>query len=190
MPAPVTPAQREAIVSLLGNGTATQQIASHVGVTPGQVAAIKAHLSMGTYGNDATSVEAESDIATAFDTTFGLERDLQGALRRSIEQLEPGLTIVDGDKERSVQSGRIDITARDRDGTTVVIELKAVPADRDSIGQVLSYMGDLMGEAALVRGILIAPEFLPRTIAAARAATNIRLVKYQFRFSFETISSH
>jgi hypothetical protein len=31
-------------------------------------------------------------------------------LRRSIEQLEPGLTIIDGDREQTVASARIDIT--------------------------------------------------------------------------------
>ena len=31
-------------------------------------------------------------------------------LRRSIEQLEPGLTIIDGDSEQTVASARIDIT--------------------------------------------------------------------------------
>jgi RecB family endonuclease NucS len=79
---------------------------------------------MGTYIEDAdavAAVEAEKEVAGAFDTAFGLERDLQLALRRSIEQLEPGLTVMDGDREQTVASGRIDITARDRDGTTVVI---------------------------------------------------------------------
>src|SRR5580693_4759109 len=31
-------------------------------------------------------------------------------LRRSIEQLDPGLTIIDGDREQTVASARIDIT--------------------------------------------------------------------------------
>jgi RecB family endonuclease NucS len=69
----------------------------------------------------------------------------------------------------------------------VVIELKAVSADREAIGQVLAYVGDMMGPAKAVRGILVAPEFSPRAIAAARAAPNIRLVRYGFRFSFQNI---
>jgi hypothetical protein len=40
-----------------------------------------------------------------------------------------------------------------------------------------------------VRGIVVAKEFSPRTIAAARAASNIRLVQYTYRFSFEMIST-
>jgi hypothetical protein len=31
-------------------------------------------------------------------------------LRRSVEQLEPGWTIIDGDREQTVASARIDIT--------------------------------------------------------------------------------
>jgi RecB family endonuclease NucS len=46
------------------------------------------------------------------------------ALRANIDQLEPGLTVIDGGNERKVASGFIDITARDRSGATVVIELK------------------------------------------------------------------
>jgi len=42
---------------------------------------------------------------------IGLERDMQAALRRAIEQLELGLEIVDDGAERSVSSGFIDITA-------------------------------------------------------------------------------
>jgi hypothetical protein len=134
--------------------------------------------------------EVEEALDNALETAFGLERDLQIALRKAIEQLERGLTIADGDREQTVASGRIDITARDQSGAMVVIELKAGPADRDAIGQILAYMGDLMeGPASSVRGILVAREFKPRAIAAARAAPNIRLVRYGIRFSFETISA-
>ena len=59
---------------------------------------------------------------------FGLERDLQKALRANIGQLETGLKIVDGGTEKNVPAGRIDITAEDPGGTTVVIEVRAVPA--------------------------------------------------------------
>ena len=118
---------------------------------------------MGTYGD----VETEVEVANAVDTTFGRERDLQMALRGNIEQLEPGLTISDGDKEQTVPSGRIDITAQDRDGATVVIELKVGTADRDAIGQLLAYMGDLTDKGARVRGILIAREFPSRCVGCA-----------------------
>jgi hypothetical protein len=134
MPAPVSVAQKKEILSLLKQSVDSPEIAARVGVTPGQVGAIKAHVSMGTYGDDGGN-DVEADLATALNTTFGLEHDMQLALRRSIEQLEPGLTIIDGDREQTVASGRIDITARDMNGSTVVIELKAGPADRDAVGR-------------------------------------------------------
>ena len=65
---------------------------------------------------------------------IGLERDLQAALRDCIEQLESGLHVTDGGNERSVASGFIDITAKDRDDKVVVIELKAGTARRQAIG--------------------------------------------------------
>jgi RecB family endonuclease NucS len=182
---PVTPAQTAEILALLAQGDLNRhQIAERLGVTPGQVIAVKA-----VSGRDkGENAETDEAIGDAIELTFSLERDLQRALRGNIAQLEPGLTIIDEGKEQTVSSGRIDITGRDRSGSTVVIELKAVPADRDAIGQLLAYIGDLMSGAEPVRGILVAPDFSPRATAAARATNNIRLVRYSFNFSFETIS--
>ena len=116
---------------------------------------------------------------------IGLERDLQAALRGCIEQLEEGLHVTDGGDERSVASGFIDITARDRDGKVVVIELKAGTARRDAIGQVLSYMGDVAEEeSAEVRGILVAGEFNDKARAAARVVPGLSLRRYRIKFEF------
>ena len=183
---PVTLDQRKEIVALLNEGKSRDEIAAQIGVSAGQVAAIKAHISMGTY--DSESAAGEDVVDSALDAAFGLERDLQLALRRSIDELEPGLTVIDGGKEQTVASGRIDITARDRTGATVVIELKAGQADRDAIGQTLAYMGDLINaQGPSVRGIIVGREFTSRAVAASRATPNIRLVRYGVRFSFETI---
>jgi Endonuclease NucS C-terminal domain len=141
---------------------------------------------LGSARNIQQSSEIE-EVEKAIETTFGLERDLQAALRSNMEQLEPGLRITDGGKERSVESGRIDITAEDIDGATVVIELKAGEADRDAIGQILSYMGDLSQAGKPLRGILVAGSFSLRAVSASRAVKNLRLKKYSFRFSFDGI---
>lgn len=122
------------------------------------------------------------------EARLSLERDLQSALRRSIAQLEPGLTIIDGGTERQVPSGRIDILAQDASGCRVVIELKAVRAPRDAVAQVLAYMGDLAVEGGTdVRGLLIAPDFDPRAIAAARMVPALRLMRFSFSFAFEGV---
>ena len=61
--------------------------------------------------HDSTKPEKEKEEAE--ESIIRLERDLQSVLRQSIEQLESGLKIVDGGTERTVEGGRIDITAGD-----------------------------------------------------------------------------
>jgi RecB family endonuclease NucS len=114
-----------------------------------------------------------------------LERDLQKALRTNIEQLEPGLKIADGGTERTVEAGRIDITAEDRAGKLVVIELKAGMASPDSLTQVLAYMAALEEEEQKpVRGMLVAGDFHDRLVLAARKVPDLQLKQYSFSFSF------
>jgi hypothetical protein len=174
------------ILLLLREGIEPLEIARRTGASRGRIGAIAAHLARGTY-KSVENAEILDELETTEETKFGLERDLQNALRRHIGDLEPGLSIIDAGNERRVPSGFIDIAAQDRDGATVAIELKAGTADRDAVGQILSYMGDLMEGAVSVRGILVAGDFTPRAVAAVRAAPNVRLVRYAFRFSFETV---
>ena len=115
---------------------------------------------------------------------MGLERDLQIALRSRIEQLDPGLTVIDDGAERSVDSGRIDITARDSSDTTVVIELKAGVAGQKAVAQILSYMGDVSEQDGDVRGILVASRFDAKAKAASRMVPSLILRKYSVQFAF------
>jgi len=151
---------------------------------------LEARKTLNDLGFDLREEEAGEDGidgANEVDPTFRIERDLQEVLRKknNIEQLEPRLKIIDGGKEQIVESGRIDITAEDNNGTTVVIELKAVKAGRRAIGQILAYMGDLSVGKKPIRGILVAEEFSPQAIAA-RIVPNLQLKKYTFKFVFET----
>ncbi len=130
----------------------------------------------------------EEALLDAEEVTFGLERDLQKALRANIHQLEKGLKIIDGDKERITEAGRIDITARDPEDNIVIIELKAGTATPEVIAQVLAYMGAVAeSDKKPVRGVLIAGEFHKRVILAARAIPNLQLRRYSFQFSFESV---
>jgi RecB family endonuclease NucS len=182
---PVTPEQTAEILRLSEQGLDRNTIAERVGVTPGQVSAVRAVAARGKRQTETSSDEVISD---AIETTFGLERDLQEWLRRNITDLERGLSITDDGHEKKVASGFVDITGRDHDGAAVVIELKAGAADRDAIGQILAFMGDLMATEKSVRGILIAGDFTSRAIAAARATRNIQLIRYGIRFSFAPVS--
>lgn len=117
---------------------------------------------------------------------FGLERDLQRALRDNIKQLDPGLKIFDDGFERTVDAGRIDITAEDDDGQLVVIELKAGTAPPDAIAQLLAYMGTIENpDGKPIRGILVANDFHPRVVHAAQAVPNLSLKAYSFQFTFK-----
>ena len=134
------------------------------------------------------SEEAVTEIEEAHEITFGLERDLQLALRQNIEQLESGLKITDGGKERTTEVGRIDITASDEKDTIVVIELKAGIASPSVIAQILAYMSAVADtDEKTVRGILVAKGFHKQVIFAAKSIPNLELKKYSFQFNFESV---
>ena len=135
--------------------------------------------------------EGANESADDRGQIVGLERDLQAALRRAIEQLEPGLEIIDDGAERSVASGYIDITARDARGAIVVIELKTGTARQGAVAQVLSYMGDIAEEEPdqTVRGLLVAGDFDKKARSAARVLPNhvLSLRTYRVQFEFKDV---
>jgi hypothetical protein len=131
------------------------------------------------------STDAEAQLEQVEEITFRVERDLQAALRRNIEQMEPGMTIVDGGVERTVEGGRIDITAKDTNNALVVIELKAGIAMPESVAQILAYMTSLKKEGNRdVRGVLVASDFDSRVVLAAEAVPALQLKQYSYVFSF------
>jgi hypothetical protein len=134
-------------------------------------------------------IENSEDLVDELtEISFGLEKDLQTALRKNIISLGADLKIIDGGNERTTEAGRIDITAKDKNDTTVVIELKAGMAKPEVIAQTLSYMTALKREGhASIRGIIIANSFQDRVKLAAEAIDNLELVEYAFQFSFKTI---
>jgi RecB family endonuclease NucS len=107
----------------------------------------------------------------------------------NVEQLEVGLSLIDGGSERVTDAGRIDITARDQGGHSVVIELKAGQDQPEAVAQILAYMYAIAeSDHKPVRGILVAGDFHKRVVLAARAVPNLELKKYSFQFSFKTVS--
>ena len=131
---------------------------------------------------------ADEAVEEAEEITFGLERDLQKAVRTNVSQLEPGLEVVDGGRERRTDAGNIDITAKDAEGQIVVVELKAGTANPDAVAQILSYMTAVAEkDGAPVRGIIVAGEFHKRVVMAARAVPGLTLKRYAFQFRFEQV---
>jgi hypothetical protein len=185
---PISSDQLREIRELFDQGLLSADIAEQFGIPPRSIIAQRAVYTW--QKNQDPDGRTDSSVEDAITTTFGLEKDLQDALRGKIDQLEDGLEIIDGGKERTVKSGRIDITARDSSGRIVVIELKAGEAGRDAIGQVLSYMGDLgVEEKNPIRGFLIAGTFSTSAVSASLAIPNLQLKKYQVHFTFEPVGA-
>jgi hypothetical protein len=171
----------------LSNDEVSERLRQELGVEikPGTISAWKAVRTYYRHQAEAGGAAAVEEAEGARDLKFGLEADLQRALRENIDQLDSGLHIVDEGKERQVATGWIDILAEDRDGSLVVIELKADEARDSALTQVLGYIGALKDEEKRddVRGVLVAREFSPRVVYAARVA-GVGLVKYGFTFNF------
>ena len=175
------------IVGLLRDGQLDREgIAAAVGVSPSVVSAVEAYVRMGTYaGRDS---DVTNELAVPPEATFGLERDLQVALRADIQQLETGLRIVDDGSGQVAEAGRIDITAQDADGVTVVVELQAGKAAPAALTQLLADMGAVAGQdQSAVRGLLIAGDFHPHIVFATRSIPNVQLRRYRYAFTFEAV---
>jgi hypothetical protein len=137
-------------------------------------------------GNAVSRSTDGEEVSIERGQLMGLERDMQAALRRTIEQLEQGLEVIDDGAERSVSSGFIDITARDTTGSIVVVELKTGTGGQRAVAQILSYMGDIAEEEpdSEVRGILVAGDFDKKARAAARMVPTLSLRAYRVSFEF------
>ena len=63
-------------------------------------------------------------------------------------------------------------------------------AKRESVGQILSYMGDVAADkGAEVRGILVAGDFDSKTRAAARMVPSLTLRRYSVSFEFHAVEN-
>ena len=134
--------------------------------------------------------EKTDDEATDQPLLFKLEREMQAAVRRQLNELEPGLVEADGGRERSVATGNVDIVARDSSGGLVVVELKAGLCPATALEQVLGYADALAEEEnEPVRAFLVAGDFSDRTRAASRRTQDLKLCKYEFRLQFHDLSS-
>src|SRR5438552_12637958 len=81
MPKRVTPEQRQAVLQMLAKGEDRDTISASVGITPGQVSAIAAHVKMGTYDLPPNEPRNEGEptglIQEELGTTPNLLRQLQ-----------------------------------------------------------------------------------------------------------------
>jgi hypothetical protein len=76
MPKRITETQRQAVLRMLAQGVDRETIAASVGVTPGQVSAIAAHIKMGTYELPAEVEESRENVLEERGRTRNLLRQL------------------------------------------------------------------------------------------------------------------
>jgi hypothetical protein len=115
MPKKVTAEQRQAVLRLLAQGQDRDTISVAVGVTPGQVSAIAAHVKMGTYTLPEPDEQLQKAAPLAVERTTNLLRQLQqleGAKGRDA-QINPILLDVDVEsgEEVMVNSDRVNCRA-------------------------------------------------------------------------------
>ena len=114
------------------------------------------------------------------------ERLIQVFLSQNLNQLGLGnLELVELEHPLP-EVGRIDILARASDGTLYPIEVKRGVATRDAIGQLQSYVGELMSiyPKSRVHGILVAASLDGGATAALIATPTIDFWSYTAHFQF------
>lgn len=138
-------------------------------------------------GELAAAVVDEStpqDLTEYVESSLSLERDLEDQIVSHLDVLESGLTLIS--RQESSDVGRLDLLARDADGCTVIIELKAGEAKDSSIGQIARYIGwYAQKEGKPPRAILVASGFAEPVRWAAKAIPGLKLVRYRVQFAFE-----
>lgn len=85
MPKKATPEQKSDVLRMLSQGHDRDTIAAAVGVTPGQVSAISAHVSMGTYtlpGADEEPAEVDSVAIEKTSNVLRMMQSLEGSAGR------------------------------------------------------------------------------------------------------------
>lgn len=135
---------------------------------------------------------SDDDVIEKIDASISLEKDLHSYLATRVGEIENGLVLAEYGVEYQTEAGRIDILAKDEQGRPVVIELKAGEAKDNALGQLLGYMGCIVAESPIheheVRGILVASDFAPRVIFAAKGLPTIKLIRYRVSFELQEVA--
>ncbi|MBW3599490.1 MAG: ATP-binding protein [Planctomycetes bacterium] len=105
MPKKVTRQQRDAVLHMLAQGQDRDTIAANVGVTPGQVSAISAHVTMGTYtlpGSEAhpQDIAPVAEPAQRTENLLRMLQTLEGTQARedSVTPIHLGSDVENGDE--------------------------------------------------------------------------------------------
>jgi hypothetical protein len=115
------------------------------------------------------------------------EETVEDILARNMELIEPGMTLVE--RQLITEVGRIDLFARDRNGTFTIIELKKGKTEDDVFGQLSRYLGwckKTKARTGNVRGIIIAKQIGLKLWAAADGHdTPVEFLEYDLKMSLD-----
>jgi Endonuclease NucS len=116
---------------------------------------------------------------------FALEAHLRDFLGKNLDLVEPGLTLYEADgqdgREFPVDDGSIDILARSKNGTFVVMEFKLSKGRSRALGQLLYYMGWVDEHLANgpCRGVIIAREIDQALRTGCRRVPGVSLFRFE-----------
>lgn len=100
-------------------------------------------------------------------TLQGTEKDMHERIMRNPELIEPNFSVLE--HEKTVDSGRsIDVFGKDKDGCTVVVEVKRRRGQRKDVDQLHDYTTQFRANGK-ARGILVAPSVSDNVLEALGA---------------------
>ena len=121
--------------------------------------------------------------------SVSLENDLRDYLATNLSSIEKGLTLIEKEYDTK-EAGRIDLLCKDKNGTSVVIELKKGRKSDEVVGQILRYIGWVMNnQNPKVRGIIIVNEPDGKLEFAVVPLKNLIEIKY-YKVKFEISSNY
>ena len=142
-------------------------------------------------GNNPPPHDDNENPSGESDSEFLAESDLRNVLAANLSCIESGLRLYQKGIEYSIDKGRIDILAIDKNDNFVVIELKLSRGRNNAIGQLLYYMGwvdeNLSKPKCLCRGIIVAKEITPELVLSTHRTYGISLFKYNLKISVEAV---
>ena len=154
MPTKVTHEQRHAVLNTLAHGQDRDTIATAVGVTPGPVSAIAAHVTMGTYAllvSEGPSLDGIHEVMESTSNLFRMLQGLEGAPGRAT-RLSPILLGSDAETGEEVfwnpdpgsgaASPHILILGESGFGKTYTIASRSAELARENLFSVVSVVFD------------------------------------------------
>ncbi|MFZ4439214.1 MAG: endonuclease NucS domain-containing protein [Syntrophales bacterium] len=107
------------------------------------------------------------------------ERNLEDFIVHQLEAIEPGLRLEK--RQLSTPAGRLDLLCKDTNGNYVVVELKRTQGTDQVVGQILRYMGWLIGAHGTdkVRGIIVVAKKDQALSYALMAVPNVQAKEFK-----------